>query len=215
MSTLRSKQTAVPRQKVLVTCLRNALLAGLAPALVTTAVQAQGSGTLEEVMVTATRRGSSDIMTTPVAITAITGSDIEKYNPRDLNDIAVMVPSLSAGTVSAFKSASFAMRGVSETTIIVYKESPVGVTIDDFVVNHVQTQNLEMFDIEQIEVLRGPQGTLFGKNTTGGMISVKTKRPDLESRDLDLRFELGDYGEFKYSYYGHFRFPSGCHATQV
>ncbi|MBT4518702.1 MAG: TonB-dependent receptor [Halieaceae bacterium] len=167
------------------------------PALVTTGVQAQGAGVLEEVLVSATRRGDTDIMSTPVAVTAITGSDIESFAPRDLNDIAVMVPNLSAGTVSAFKSASFAMRGVSETTIIVYKESPVGVTIDDFVVNHVQTQNLEMFDIAQIEVLRGPQGTLFGKNTTGGMISVRTKRPELDSADLDLRFEVGDFGTKK------------------
>ena len=136
-------------------------------------------------------------MKTPVAMTAITAQDIETYSPRDLNDIAVMVPSLSAGTVSAFKSASFAMRGVSETSIIVYKESPVGVTIDDFVVNHVQTQNLEMFDIQQIEVLRGPQGTLFGKNTTGGTINVKTKRPDHDLREVDVRFELGDFGTQK------------------
>ena len=186
-------------EKMLVKRLREALLIGIAPALLATGVQvhAQGSGMLEEVMVSATRRGTSDIMTTPVAVTAITTSDIEAYTPRDLNDIAVMVPSLSAGTVSAFKSASFAMRGVSESTIIVYKESPVGVTIDDFVVNHVQTQNLEMFDIAQIEVLRGPQGTLFGKNTTGGMISVQTKRPDLENRDVDLRFEVGDFGTKK------------------
>ena len=65
---------------------------------------------LEEVLVTATRRGTSDILTTPTSMTALDGEDIEKYAIRDLNDIAVMVPSLSAGTVSAFKSASFAMR---------------------------------------------------------------------------------------------------------
>jgi iron complex outermembrane receptor protein len=152
---------------------------------------------LEEVMVTATRRGDTDILKTPTAVTAITANDVRTYAPRDLNDIAVMVPSLSSGTISAFKSASFAMRGVSESTIILYKESPVGVTIDDFVVNHVQTQNLEMFDIAQIEVLRGPQGTLFGKNTTGGMINVKTKRPILDERSIDITAEAGDFGTAK------------------
>ena len=123
----------------------------------------QSATTLEEVVITATRRGNTDMMSTPVAVTAITAYDIERYSPNDLNDIAAMVPNLSAGTISGFNSASFAMRGVAEQTIIVYKESPVGVVIDDFVVPHVQTQNLEMFDIEQVEVLRGPQGTLFGK----------------------------------------------------
>jgi iron complex outermembrane receptor protein len=179
--------------------IRASLFLGLTPALALTplSVQAQDPPKLEEVLVTATRRGDTDILKTPVAVTAITANDVRTYAPRDLNDIAVMVPNLSAGTVSAFKSASFAMRGVSESTIILYKESPVGVTIDDFVVNHVQTQNLEMFDIAQIEVLRGPQGTLFGKNTTGGTINVKTKRPLLDERTIDVTGEYGDFGTTK------------------
>ena len=152
---------------------------------------------LDEIMVTATRRGNTSLLETPGAITAMNTKAIEKYSPRDLNDMAAMVPSLSSGTVSAFKSASFALRGVSETTIIVYKESPVGVTIDDFVVPHIQTSNLEMFDIEQIEVLRGPQGTLFGKNTTGGVINVRTKRPVMNETNADLRFEFGSFGTYK------------------
>jgi|TARA_B100000315_G_scaffold229808_1_gene239683 iron complex outermembrane receptor protein len=154
---------------------------------------------LEEVVVTATRRGATDILTTPVSITALDGEDVEKFAIRDLNDIAKSVPGLSAGTVSAFKSAQFAMRGVSETTIILYKESPVGVTLDDFVVPHIQTANLEVFDIESIEVLRGPQGTLFGKNTTGGVINVRTKRPVLGENSLDLRAHYGEYGTRKYN----------------
>lgn len=179
--------------------IRCVLVLAALPMLASSPAFAQSStgAVLEEVLVTATRRGNTNILTTPVAVTAITSSDIERFSPRDLNDIAVLAPSLSAGTVAAFNSASFSMRGVAETTIIVYKESPVGVTIDDFVVNHVQTQNLEMFDIEQIEVLRGPQGTLFGKNTTGGAISVKTKRPNLDGGEVDFRVEYGDFGTQK------------------
>jgi iron complex outermembrane receptor protein len=155
------------------------------------------AGVLEEVTVTATRRGEADIMTIPVSITALDGEEVQKYALRDLNDVAVSVPGLSAGTVSAFKSAQFAMRGVTETTIIVYKESPVAVTLDEFVIPHIQTSNLEMFDIETIEVLRGPQGTLFGKNTTGGVIAVRTKRPELEENSVDFRGQLGDFGTRK------------------
>jgi len=154
-------------------------------------------GLLEEVLVTATRRGEADIMTTPVSITALSGEAVEKYALRDLNDIAVSVPGLSAGTVSAFKSAQFAMRGVTETTIIVYKESPVAVTLDEFTIPHIQTSNLEMFDIEAIEVLRGPQGTLFGKNTTGGVIAVRTKRPVLEQNSFEFKAQFGDFGTRK------------------
>ena len=158
---------------------------------------AETTNALEEVTVTATRRGESDIMTIPVSITALDGEEVQKFALRDLNDIAVSVPGLSAGSVSAFKSAQFAMRGVTETTIIVYKESPVAVTLDEFVVPHIQTSNLEMFDIENIEVLRGPQGTLFGKNTTGGVIAVKTKRPVLGENSFEFRGQLGDFGTKK------------------
>ncbi len=167
----------------------------------------EADGALEEVLVTATRRGEQDIMTTPVSITALSGDEVEKYALRDLNDIAVSVPGLSAGTVSAFKSAQFAMRGVTETTIIVYKESPVAVTLDEFVIPHIQSSNLEVFDIEAIEVLRGPQGTLFGKNTTGGVIAVRTKRPVLEENSFQFQAHYGDFGTKKVN--GAFNFALG------
>ena len=70
--------------------------------------QADASGVLEEVTVTATRRGEADILTTPISMTKLVGDEVTKYALRDLNDIAVSVPGLSAGTVSAFKSAQFA-----------------------------------------------------------------------------------------------------------
>ena len=159
--------------------------------------QAPADEALEEVLVTATRRTETDILRTPISMTMLTNVDLEMYATRDLNDIAASVPGLSAGTVSAFKSAQFAMRGVSETTIILYKESPVGVTVDDFVVPHIQTSNLEMFDIEAVEVLRGPQGTLFGKNTTGGVIVVRTKRPELDENSVEVRGHFGDFGTTK------------------
>jgi iron complex outermembrane recepter protein len=149
---------------------------------------------LEEVLVTATRRGDVALRTTPVAVTALTGREVDNLAPRDLGDIAVMVPNFSAGQPAGFNAASFAMRGVGQTAIIVYADSHVGVTVDDFVVPHVQTQLLEMFDIEQIEVLRGPQGTLFGKNTTGGVVNVRTRKPELDTWNVDARGKIGSYG---------------------
>ena len=89
------------------------------------------------------------------------------------------------------------MRGTTETSIILYKESPVGVTMDEFVLPSMQTSNLEMFDIEAVEVLRGPQGTLFGKNTTGGVINVRTKQPVLNENSGEVQVQLGDFGTRK------------------
>jgi len=160
--------------------------------------QAQETGAaLEEIIVTASRRGEADIMTTPLAITAVTGEQVELFPVRDLNDVAVLIPGLSSGSVSGFNSSQFSMRGTTETSIILYKESPVGVTLDEFVVPVLQTSNLEMFDIESIEVLRGPQGTLFGKNTTGGVINVRTKQPVLGENGGEARVEFGDFGTQK------------------
>jgi len=182
--------TAKPRTLAQAITLATAAIAGTQGAPVVAAE-------LEEVMVTATRRAETDIQTTPVSVSALTTRDIEELVPRDLGDISVQVPNFIAGKQPGFRSAAFAMRGVGTTSIIVYQDAQVGVTIDDFVLPSVQTQNMEMFDIEQIEVLRGPQGTLFGKNTTGGVINVKTKRPRLEETTVDLQGKVEEYGRYE------------------
>ncbi|WP_425407890.1 TonB-dependent receptor [Hyphococcus sp.] len=146
----------------------------------------------DEIIVQATRR-DTNIQNTPVAVTAINEKAVEGVVPRDLGDIAVLVPNFSASKVTGFNAASFAIRGAAQTDIIVYSESQVGVTIDDFYVPHVQTQLLDLFDIEQVEVLRGPQGTLFGKNTTAGVVNVRTKRPKLGVVEGAGRIQYGSY----------------------
>ncbi len=185
-----NRVTAKPGRLARAIALATAGMAGIqaAPAV---------SAELEEVMVTATRRAETDIQTTPVSVSALTSRDIEELVPRDLGDVSVQVPNFIAGKQPGFRAAAFAMRGVGTTSIIVYQDAQVGVTIDDFVLPSVQTQNMEMFDIEQIEVLRGPQGTLFGKNTTGGVINVKTKRPRLDEFTLDVQGKVEEYDRYE------------------
>jgi len=144
------------------------------------------SGGLEEITVTATRR-ASNLQTTPLAVTAIDAQAIEPLQPRTLQDLASLVPNFSANKINGFNAASFAMRGVGNTDIIVYNEAPVSVLIDDFVMPSTQTQLLDPFDIQEVEVLRGPQGTLFGKNTTGGAVVVKTKAPVLDETSFQAQ----------------------------
>ncbi len=158
------------------------------------ALSAETPRVLEEVFVTATRRGITDQQSTPVAVSIINEEDFDKLFAADIGEIAASVPNFSAATVTGFNAASFAMRGGGETDIIVYFDPKVGVILDDFVIPHVQTQLLEPFDIEAIEVLRGPQGTLFGKNTTAGAIVVHTKKPDLEEVYVDFGVRAGDWG---------------------
>lgn len=153
--------------------------------------------TLEEIVVTATRRAATDIQTTPVAVSAINSEEFSQLFAQDIGEVALHVPNFSAATVTGFNAASFAMRGAAETDIIVYFDPKVGVIMDDFVVPHVQTQLLEPFDIESIEVLRGPQGTLFGKNTTGGAVVVRTRRPELDVTEVTGSLQYGSYDDTK------------------
>ena len=168
--------------------------AGTAAAAATGATgDTAGQGALEDIIVSATRR-DTDLQTTPIAVTAIDRTLIQQSSPRNIGDLAVFVPNFSAATITAFNAASFSIRGVGQNTIIVYFEPPVAVLVDDFVIPSVQTQLLDTFDIAQIEVLRGPQGTLFGKNTTGGAVTVKTKRPVLGLIGMEGRLQLGSFG---------------------
>lgn len=155
--------------------------------------EAQTAGAIGDIVVTATRRDTS-LQTTPIAVTAIDSTLIAQSTPRDLGDLARFVPNFDAATITGFNAASFSIRGVGQNSIIVYFEPPVAVLVDDFVVPSVQTQLLDVFDVAQVEVLRGPQGTLFGKNTTGGAVTVRTKRPVLNDVGIEGRLQAGSFG---------------------
>ena len=172
-------------------------LAASSPALHAAAADAPGNSAvgLTEIVVTATRR-TSNLQKTPIAVTAVDANMIAQLEPRTLADLAMMVPNFSANKINGFNAASFAMRGVGNTDIIVYNEAPVAVLIDDFVMPSVQTQLLDPFDVQEVEVLRGPQGTLFGKNTTGGAVIVKTKPPVLDQTSFEVQAGAGSYNAF-------------------
>lgn len=158
-----------------------------------TATAPQPTSGLEDIIVTATRR-ETNVQTTPVAVSALSTRLIEQTSSRNIGDIAAFVPNFSAAKISGFNAASFSIRGASQTNISMYSEPPIAVLVDDFVIPHVQTQLLDTFDLAGVEVLRGPQGTLFGKNTTGGAVVVKTKRPDLKEQRVELMARFGSFG---------------------
>ena len=154
---------------------------------------AMPSAGIGEIVITATRR-STNLQRTPIAVTAVDQTLIQQSDADNIGELAMYVPNFSAETITGFNAASFAMRGVGQNNIIVYFEPPVVALVDDFVMPSVQTQLLDTFDVAQIEVLRGPQGTLFGKNSSGGAVTVKTKRPELENIFADGRVIFGSFG---------------------
>jgi iron complex outermembrane receptor protein len=198
MTPFRHTPQYLARQKF-----RAALMVALTPAFALTGLPAQGEQ-LEEILVTATRRAETDVQTTPVAVTPVTEQQIQRIIPRDLGDVLIYAPNVINGKQPGFNAANFAIRGVGQNGIILYFENQVGVTVDDFVIPHIQTANIEMLDIQSVEILRGPQGTLFGKNTTGGVINVKTNRPVLDSNGIELSGQIAEYDTYEVKGVGNF-----------
>ena len=143
-----------------------------------TAVEDQGA--IRDIIVTAERREDS-IQDVPVAITALDQQALAAPIVEDLRDFAGRVPSLVVDSVAAGPSAAaISIRGISFEDIEKSFDPAVGVVVDGVFVGTNTGQLLDSFDLERLEVLRGPQGTLFGRNTIAGVISVTRTRPTEE-----------------------------------
>lgn len=159
-------------------------------------------GTLEEVLVTATKRETSQQFT-PLSISSITARQIENTFANDVRAISDLTPNLTLTQQTGFNAVAAGIRGTGSISILVTQDTAVGFLLDDFALNNVQAQFVELFDIQQIEVSRGPQGTLFGKNTTGGAISIKTKQPVFNEFQGEAEVDYGSFdgggeiGKFK------------------
>lgn len=140
--------------------------------------QRKGDLLLEEVVVSARRR-AEDLQQTPVAVTAMSASDLKAINAANIGDITRMVPGLDR--YEGRKEANYSIRGIGRGRSTDNTLDPsIGVYIDGIFLARHDSQLLDTVDVESIQVLRGPQGTLFGKNTIGGAILVTTRAPENE-----------------------------------
>jgi len=134
---------------------------------------------IETVTISAQKRGvEEDAQTVPIALTAVNGVQLEERHVRNLQDLTIAAPNVTladAGTVHGF--ANFTIRGLGTNTTIPSIEPAVGVFVDGIYLGVAAGVVLDIFDIEDIEILRGPQGLLFGRNTTGGAVLINTRRP--------------------------------------
>src|SRR5262245_53075043 len=141
---------------------------------------------LEDVIVTAQKREQRQ-QDVPLAVTAVTGATLENQQINDTINLVKAVPSLTFQAGNNPSNNSFRIRGVGTSLFSLGVEPSVSVVVDG-VVQSRQSQNFTDFaDIERVEVLRGPQGTLFGKNATAGVINIITARP---TRDLLIKSSL-------------------------
>ena len=141
----------------------------------TAAEQAQPQSD-QEIIVTARRRDER-LLDAPVAITAVGGETLEDYSVARVTDLATLVPSLVASKAASGSSASIFLRGVGSTALSAGFDQSVSFVIDGLPMSRGREISLPQFDIQRVEVLKGPQALFFGKNTTGGLISVTSNAP--------------------------------------
>jgi iron complex outermembrane receptor protein len=153
-------------------------------------VQAQ---VLEEVVVTAERRSQS-IQDVPLSVAAIGGDDITVGKISDLNDIAFAVPGVSFNQFNVGEP-RFYRRGIGNSSDSAASDQAVGVFLDEVYIGRTGGVGFDLFDLERIEILRGPQGTLYGKNTNGGAINIVTTRPSQEG-EVKLSASAGNYSMY-------------------
>ena len=135
---------------------------------------------LEEVIVTAQKREQS-LQEVPMAVSTLTTDQIEKSGVLIATDIATIVPNLNVATPHAQAAPNFSMRGISVANEYSYNQaSPIGIYVNEVYQTARYGHGMSLFDMERVEVLRGPQGTLYGRNTTGGAINFITRDPSLD-----------------------------------
>ncbi|HEY5755589.1 MAG TPA: TonB-dependent receptor [Steroidobacter sp.] len=161
----------------------------------TTTANAQSVFLLEEIVVTAQKR-EERLQDVPLAVTAVTGEMLGDQQIYDTNNLVKSVPSLTFQAGNNPSNNSFRIRGVGTSLFSLGVEPSVSVVVDG-VVQARQSQNFsDLADIERVEVLRGPQGTLFGKNATAGVINVITARPS-EEFQTDATLSIAQDEEYR------------------
>jgi iron complex outermembrane recepter protein len=151
---------------------------------------AGGDGRLEEVLVTAQKREQS-LQDVAVSVTAFTAADIARSQLRDSEEILMKVPNLDVRSNSGSSNANIFLRGVGTVGIGFNLQSGVGIYTDDVALNSPVVNILQVYDLERVEVLRGPQNTLYGRNTTGGAINFISRKPEIGE-------EMNGFGSVSY-----------------
>ncbi len=148
---------------------------------------------LDEVIVTAQKREQS-VQDVGISINAFTGDQMKALGVQDSFDIATFAPGVHISGNLAGQNTQFSIRGVTQNDFNDIIEAPNAVYIDETYIPIAQGQTFGVFDIERVEILKGPQGTLFGRNATGGMVQYISRKPNMEEVEgyIDTSFGIYD-----------------------
>ncbi|WP_235209505.1 TonB-dependent receptor [Sphingobium sp. Ant17] len=146
-----------------------------------------------DIIVTAQKR-SENVQDVPIAITAVSGSSLGTLQMRSGTELARQTPNLSVSVLGNEDQPKFSVRGISQSAFDLNASSPTGIFYDEVFVRASFLGGAQLYDMDRVEVLRGPQGTLFGKETVGGAVSYVTRAPEFDTSG----YLSGEYGNYNY-----------------
>src|SRR5215213_7686922 len=148
----------------------------------------------QDIVITARRRNEI-MLDVPIAVTAFTGEQLDRQGALDITDIGDTTPNVTVETSRGTNTTLTAfIRGIGQQDPVAGYEQGVGIYLDDVYLARPQGALTDIYDLDRIEVLRGPQGTLYGRNTIGGAVKYVTRR--LSSKNtFDAKGTIGNYGE--------------------
>lgn len=173
---------------------RRSMAAAIALAGTTVAGLSQAQGALEEVLITAQKREQS-LQEVPISVATMSGGRMEAIfsDGSDILALGTRIPGLYAESSNGRISPRFYIRGLGNVDFDLAASQPVSIVMDDVVMEAVTLKSFPLFDVSQIEVVRGPQGTLFGRNTIAGIVKFDTRRPT-EEREAFFKVTAGSLG---------------------
>lgn len=173
------------------------LLMALAGASTQAAAQESAEAkTLDAVQVTSTHK-VTPLQKTPIAIAVVSAEQLDRTNLSNVSDLQYLVPGLSySASATAANGGGFQVRGIGTQAYSVASEQTVGTVVDDVVISLPRDPGVAGFsDVDHVEVLRGPQGTLFGKNASAGVVNIVTRDPEIGSIDSSVSLSAGERNE--------------------
>ncbi len=150
---------------------------------------------LEEIIITATKREQSS-QDVGISISAYTGDQMRALGFENAQQVTAMAPGVHTIQPNGEANYAIAIRGVANSDFTTNVESPVALYVDEVYISQMSGAGFMLFDMDRVEILRGPQGTLFGRNATGGLVHYITERPR-EGFDGYLMGTVGDYDQYK------------------
>lgn len=152
--------------------------------------------TSERVIIVTAQRQAQSLQEVPIAVSAFDTEALEAQQIENASDLQLTLPNVSF-TKSNFTSSSFTIRGIGDLCVGVTCDSATAIHINGSPLFGTRLFETEYFDLERVEVLRGPQGTLFGRNATSGVVNVVTAKPDLSGFGAAAEFEYGNFDSIK------------------